>query len=111
MEEWKFAFQIAQFLLTGALGIYVHLTNKDKVTNDRIGTMEKAQNDTNLSHSSRLAKLEANAINAPTHTHLSEVHEKVNEVAMCMSRLEGEVSGMARTVQLMHETMMEERRK
>jgi hypothetical protein len=110
IEEWKFAFQVGQFLLTGGIGIYVYLSNKNKVTNDRISAMHKEQVDINQSHGQRLAKLEATAENAPNHTDLSEVHKKVNEVALCLSRLEGEVNGMSRTMQLIHETMMEERR-
>ena len=107
MESWKFAFQILQFLLTGGLAIYVYLSNKDKVTNDRITTLEGNINDTSGNHGQRIAKLEARIDKSPTHDDLANLHEKINEVSGQMKELRGEFSGARNTLQLIHETLME----
>lgn len=107
MEVVKFGFQVLQFLLTGGLAFYVYMSNKDKVTNDRITVLEKDIDVKLDEHSERIAKVEVSAEKSPTHDDLSKLHEKINEVAGGMRRLEGELAGMTRTLQLIHETMME----
>lgn len=103
----KFGFQVLQFLLTGGIGIYVYMTNKDKVTNDRITDLEKDIDKKSDDHGERIAKLEARVEKAPTHDDLAKLHEKINEVSACVNRLEGEFIGASRTLQLIHETLME----
>lgn len=111
MEFLKFGFQVLQFLLTGGIGIYVYLTNKNKVTNDRISKLEDDIDEKLDSHVERIAKIEARAEKAPTHKDMAEIHEKINQVSACVNRLEGEFSGATRTLQLIHETLMEQARK
>ncbi|MDR2221003.1 MAG: hypothetical protein LBE24_10580 [Methylobacillus sp.] len=110
MDKWSLAFQVLQFLITGVIGFYVHLVTKDKVTNDKIRAIQETQTRVNEEHGSRLSRLESEIGGAPTHEHLSDVYEKINEVAVCVSRLKGEMEGMNRTLSLIHETMMEDRR-
>lgn len=111
MEALKFGFQVLQFLLTGGIGIYVYLTNKNKVTNDRISKLENDIDEKLDGHVERIAKIEARAEKAPTHKDMAEIHEKINQVSACVNRLEGELSGWTRTLQLIHETLMEQARK
>lgn len=111
IEFFKFGFQVLQFLLTGGIGIYVYLTNKNKVTNDRISKLEGDIDEKLDSHVERIAKIEARAEKAPTHKDMAEIHEKINQVSACVNRLEGEFSGATRTLQLIHETLMEQARK
>lgn len=111
VEALKLGFQVVQFIATGCVGFYVYMSNKDKVTNDRIGKLE-ADIDLKIdSHSERISKIEARAEQAPTHDDLAKVYNKVNQVSDCVSRLEGEFAGVSRVVNLIHETLMEERRK
>ncbi len=111
IEEWKFAFQVLQFLATGAIGIYVYMSNKNKVTNDRITEFQKDVDGKIDNHSERLAKVEVRAKKSPTHDDLSKLHEKINEVSTCMNRMEGESKVTRRILNLIHETMMSERGK
>ena len=107
IETLKFGFQVLQFIATGAIGIYVYISNKNRVTNDRISTLEN-DIDTRLDGQSvRVAKLEEALHHAPTHDDLSKLHEKINDMSACMNRMEGEFKGNTRTLQLIHETMME----
>lgn len=111
IEEIKFGFQILQFLITGAIGVYVYMSNKDKVTNDRIGKLQDDIDNKIDNHGERIAGLEARSKEAPTHNDLSKLYEKVNHVSGCLSELQGEFKGACRTLDLIHETLMEERRK
>jgi uncharacterized protein YjbJ (UPF0337 family) len=103
LELAKFLFQVLTFLMTGSIGIYVYLSNKDKVTNDRIGKLEDDLDLKLDGHAERIARLEA----GPTHQHLSEMHNKINQVAGDMKELQGEFKATNRTLQLIHETLME----
>lgn len=94
MEEWKLAFQVLQFLITCGIAFYVHLTNKDKVTNDRIGKLEAGIESKIDGHGERIAKLETQVDDSPTHDHLSEIHEKINQVGKDVSALAGEFTGV-----------------
>lgn len=111
VEALKLGFQVLQFLITGGIGFYVYMTNKNKVTNDRISQMEGDIDRKIDSHSERIARIEALTEKAPTHDDLAKVYNKVNQVSDCVSRLEGEFAGVSRVVNLIHETLMEERRK
>lgn len=100
------AFQILHVLATAAVGFYVYLTNKDKVTNDRI---TKLENDVDMrlnSHSDRLARIEEAVQHAPTHEHLGELHTRINDVATGLSTLTGEVKGMHHTLNLIQQYLL-----
>lgn len=111
IETLKLGFQVLQFLLTGAIGVYVYLTTKDQVTNDRISKLEDDIDGRLDSHLERIAKVEAKTDKALTHADLEDLYTKINKVDACVNRLEGEFVGATRTLNLIHETLMEERRK
>lgn len=102
-ELAKFIFQVATFLLTGGIGIYVYLSNKDKVTNDRIGKLEDDLDEKLDAHAERLAMLETGAIR---HKDLSELHEKINSVSNNMSALTGEFTGVKNLLMMLNEYMV-----
>lgn len=95
MELAKFLFQVLQTLLTGGIGIYVYLSNKNRVTNDRISLLQNDVDSRLDDHSERLARQEAAAEKSPTHTDLSALHEKVNAVAREVSGMAGELKGIS----------------
>lgn len=101
IETAKFLFQILQFLLTGGIGIYVYLTAKNRVTNERISVLENDL-DTKLdSHGERIASLEASAKGAPTHNDLSAIHEKINKVGGDVREMAGALRGVNDNLQLL----------
>lgn len=118
MEVVKFGFQVLQFIATAGVGFYVYMSNKDKVTNDRIDKMQEDSNkqmekleddidDKMEKQGERIAGLEARSGGAPTHADLARMHEKINEVAGSMKELKGEFTATNRTLQLIHETLMD----
>ena len=91
LELAKFLFQVLTFLMTGGIGIYVYLSNKDKVTNDRIGKLEEDLDAKLDGHAERITALETGSIK---HKDLSELHEKINGVSNNVSALTGEFTGV-----------------
>lgn len=107
MEVVKFGFQVLQFIATAGVGFYVYMSNKDKVTNDRITKFEDDIDDKIEKQGERIAGLEAKSGGAPTHADLSSIHEKINDVSKDLASLTGEVTASNRTLNLIHETLME----
>ncbi|MDX8385340.1 MAG: hypothetical protein R8M11_02355 [Gallionella sp.] len=107
MEMAKFLFQVLTFLMTSAVAVYVYLANKGKVTTDRIEKMEDDIRNDIGKHGERITTLEAKSSEALTQGDLSAIHEKINIVAGSMRELKGEFSATNRTLQLIHETLME----
>jgi len=67
LELAKFLFQVLTFLMTGGIGVYVYLSNKNKVTNDRIGKLEDDLDAKLDGHIERIVALEAKAESSLTH--------------------------------------------
>lgn len=106
LETAKLAFQVLQFLLTGGVAIYVYMSNKDKVTNDRITKMESDIDATLDKHGERIARMEEAADHAPTHDDLGRIHEKVNRTMELMGGLAGEMKALTSSVHLIHEHLL-----
>lgn len=106
MEWLKFGFQVLQFIVTGALAVYVYMSNKDKVTNDRIGKLEDDIREDIGGHGERIAKLEEVTRVAPTHGDLGDIHARINEVATGMNKLTGEFAGVKTVLNVIHQHLM-----
>ena len=62
---------IAQFAITGAIGVYIYLINRGDATNRRISDLEKSHDERLDHHQSRISKLEEALEHMPTHNDLS----------------------------------------
>lgn len=100
MEWMKFGFQVLQFVMTGGIGIYVYLTNKDKVTNDRIGKLEDDIDSKFGTQGERISKMEATSEAAPDHHDIAKVYESLNSLAATVNQLVGENRGQSDTLKL-----------
>lgn len=84
----------ANIVSTWAVGFYAHLIGKNTVITTRIDTMDEALKGEITKHAERLARLESDRANAPTHADLSNVHDKMNRVNESCSRMEGQLLGI-----------------
>ena len=57
-------------------------------------------------HRERIGRLEAVSESAPSHEHLSELHERINGIAEDVSSLSGEFKGAKHTLNLIHTFLM-----
>jgi len=102
----KFSFQVLQFLLTGGIGIYVYLSNKDKVTNDRIGKLEEDLDVKMNGHIERIVALETRAESSLTHNDLADIHEKINKIGSDISSLSGKFTGVSNLLDTLHNYLL-----
>ncbi|MEX3690118.1 hypothetical protein AB3X91_03685 [Paraburkholderia sp. BR14263] len=106
IEYFSLAFQVCDALATAAVGIYVYLSNKDKVTNDRISTLEASVDNRLDNHGERVARVEEAILHVPTHEDLGSVHTRINEMGQGVHTLTGEVRGMHRTLMLIQQHLL-----
>jgi hypothetical protein len=99
-ELAKFWLSALNFIITVIVGLYVWSSNRHRVTNARISELERGIDVRLDTHDSRLATLEGQVRAAPTHTDLAEIHEKINRVAQCSSRMEGELKSQSDLLRL-----------
>lgn len=109
MESVKFGFQVLQFIATGCVGFYVYMSNKDKVTNDRISGLEDDIETTLHTHGERLSTLEQAIKNAPSHRDLGDVYSEIHGVGRNVSDLSGRIEGMQNTLNLIHEKLLRDK--
>lgn len=84
----------ANIVSTWGLGFYAHLIGKNTAITLRLDEMEETLSGEIKKHAERLARLESNHANAPTHADLSNVHDKMNRVTESCSRMEGQLLGI-----------------
>ncbi len=96
----------ANFVLTWGVALYMYLVNKSKVTNARIGELERDMDSKLDAHADRLARLEQDVRHAPTHDDIKRIHTRIDDAAGALKRLEGEFGGASRTLALIHEFLL-----
>lgn len=110
-NRWiEFSFQVLQFVLTASTGFYVFMSGKNKVTNERIGKLESHIETKIDEHSERISKLESDISKSPTHQDIVKLHEKFSELSSEIKGLKGEFKGASITLQLIQQTLMDERK-
>lgn len=106
LELAKFLFQVLTFLMTAAVGVYVYMSNKDKVTNDRIGKLEEDLDNKLDGHIERIVALETKAENSLTHNDLADIHEKINKIDSAISSLSGKFTGVSNLLDTLHHYLL-----
>lgn len=106
----KFWLDFINFILTLAIGLYVYIATRHRVTNERIGEMERDV-DTKLDlHSDRLARLETAMERAPTHEDLKRIHERIDQAVKELAAIGGEFKGVAKALQLIQQHLIDRSR-
>ncbi len=100
IEEVKLALQAVNLLAVVWLG----LTARNKVTKDALDTKLAA-------HADRLTALETSMKHGPTHDDLKRIHARLDKVCEDFSALSGELKGKGHTLDLIHEFLLNEKRK
>ncbi|MEX3628760.1 MAG: hypothetical protein VB138_03975 [Burkholderia sp.] len=106
LAKFNIIFQIVDAIVTAAVGVYVYLSNKDKVTNDRIGELEKNVDSRVDEHGERLARLEEAAHHVPTHDDLGRIHQRIDEAVKGVNALTGKADAMNNTLMLIQQHLL-----
>lgn len=108
---------VANFVLTWGVALYMYLANKNKVTNERIDSLEddvtkqidKLREETDQrgdDHDARINRLEVRVEEVPTHEDLSKMHEKINKVSDGVSNIGGELAGVKNLLDTIHKHLL-----
>ena len=101
-----FWFDVAQFTLTALVCFYVYITNRSRVTNERIGLFEKDVDKRLDDHAQRIVRVESILKHAPTHEDIGVIHDKVNEMNGNIENVKGAVAGIARNLELISQHLL-----
>lgn len=123
-----FTLKAANLGVSVGVGLYVWLSNRNRVTHARITELQEktSKNIAELKYDfnrdltrledevdlrldgngAQLARLEEAGKHAITKDDLGLIYERVNEVAASLSQLKGEFSGYNHTLKLIHEHML-----
>lgn len=102
----RFWFDVLQVLGYLALGTYVWLSNRNRVTNARISKLEDDMDSRLDVHADRLTRLEVHAGAAPTHGDLNRLHKRLDIINGELKSLAGESAAARRTLDLIHDYLL-----
>lgn len=110
---WRFWLDGLQWLTTIAVGIYVFLSNRNRVTHDRISRMRSEVDERMDDHGERIAELAGICAHHPKHGDLSKVYDRIKDVDSTVADLgagvadlKGEVKGMSNTLTLINQHLI-----
>lgn len=121
-EFWKFWMMVANFGATLMLAIYLFLTNRSRVntvridrfelsTNKRIENVEATLRKDVDGHHNWLERMEERNKHTPTHEDFKRVYDKVNHLSDMLNSLSGESKAQNKTLDLIHEYLLNEGKK
>ena len=119
---WRIGFDIAQFAITGLVWLYVFLSNRSRVkaeeiaqyksdTNRRIEEHKKVTDKHIDAHSMRLSTIEETVRCGPSHDDIGKVHGRLDTVSEQLSQARGELKGISRSVDLIHQFLLNQKQK
>lgn len=117
IELGRLLFDIAQFVLTGAIAFYVYISNKNRATNERVTKLQELIDAQIDDHAARLATVEEFMRHVPAAGDIAEVREMIARVGGDVKGLKAEVQGvrdvlkpMQRTIELVNEFLLKDSR-
>lgn len=112
-RAWQFWLNVGQVIGYVILGVYVWFSSRQKATvaeikdvREKMENLEKSQSLRCSEHMTRTTTLEAAAKNAPTHSDLGAVYDRVNEVKGSVDSMKGTLRGVSTQVNLLVEHHM-----
>jgi len=111
-DAWRFWLGVVNSAGTIAIGVYVWLVTRDRVTNKRItdldkkmgemlATFKEKQSAKCTEHQRRTSELEVSIQNFPTHDDIGAVHDRITSVKGGVDELAGLIKGMRDNVTLL----------
>jgi hypothetical protein len=97
-DAWRFWWDIAQFAVTAAVGFYVYISNRQRVTQERLVTLEREVDGRLDDHAERITKLEGRVEYLPTHGDLQSIREG-------LSAQNALISGMAESLAALRQSV------
>lgn len=121
---WRFWWDVLQTCFLAAITIYIWWVNRDRVTQSRITQLkdDTAKTVGGIRQeigelATRLTRVEADCCHMPGHDDLGKIYERINgvsaevaDVSSEISEVSGEMKAMRRSLDLITQHLMEEKR-
>jgi len=101
--EAQFWWRVGETSLLVMVTIYTYLSNRTKVNRGAINDLEKGFS----KMEQRVSLLENEVKHLPTHADFSKMNEKLSVIAKTHHELSGEMKGVKRTLDLIHQSLLE----
>lgn len=113
----KFGYEVAVTLVNLIGWAWMYLTNRNKVTNARIGQLETDIGGKMDAYGNRLTRLEQEVQHSPTHDDLGKLYQRMNGLEQrlgdrietvngSIKRVEGENASQTRILNLVYESLI-----
>jgi len=100
------AFQILNALASAALWIYVRYGDRNNAIDRKFEELEAAMDHRLDNLEAEQTGLKTALASTPTHRDLARIHSRIDEVARGISHIQGEFSGTSKTLDLIHNYLM-----
>jgi hypothetical protein len=105
-QALDFWWKVGITVMNAGVWLYLYLLNRNRVTNERINRMETHMTESIGTHGTRLTRLESDAKHAPKPGDLARLHQRIDDVAGSIKRIEGENSAQTRILNLVYESLV-----
>lgn len=101
-------FQALNALATAGVWLYVRLGNRNDEVDARFSALRTDMDARLDKHEAELSAINATVRHAPSHSDLTRIHTRIDEVAGAMRRIEGEFTSTGKTIDLIHSYLLNE---
>lgn len=102
----RFWLDSAQFLLLGAIGFYVHLVTRQRVTETQFDQLKDELHQSLNGFGQRLARAEEALRHGPTHGDMSGLARELGELRGDVQQMAGGLEGIRRAVDLINQHLL-----
>ncbi|MDP2548071.1 DUF2730 family protein [Oceanobacter sp. 4_MG-2023] len=104
-----FWLQAIQALITGAVFLYVWLTNRQKANTSAIKELREELTRSINDMDDRVIRVEKDIEHLPTHSDMAGLHARVNDANDSIKSMSGELKQMNHTLQLINDHLLNNR--
>ncbi|HWO99174.1 MAG TPA: hypothetical protein VNL74_00900 [Methylococcus sp.] len=113
-NKWRLFFEVFVFVWNLAIGLYLWFGRSQKDVIDRIERFEEAVDQRLDAYDQkcqlkqeRIARLEQQMKETPTHDDLGQIYDRMNHIAGDVREMKGVLDGTARSVDRIHRYLLE----
>ena len=106
-EALRFWLDELHIVIAAGIGVYGWLVRRIHVLSGRIRDLGASTDERMDSQDQRLTRVESDIEHGPTRSDFSRIHNRIDEVAASISRIEGESHAAARNIDLIHQHLLE----
>jgi Sec-independent protein translocase protein TatA len=105
-KAWEFWFEVGQFLFIGVVSLVVFAANKQKANSTSIVNLDKELKKEINEIDDQLIRVQTEVKHLPDHDDFGNVHRRIDELAQCVKKMEGQTGQINANVKLLTEHLL-----